>query len=165
MKKTTIRTAAMAVLALILALAMAGCQSAEPATQKDPAETVGAVMQQFMDANVDQLPALLEADEETLRQLYGIEPEWVTAYDCRISMMNVHATEFFVAHVAQGHMDDVKAAIEARQAALETSWGRYLPAQYELVKDSETVVVGDYVLYAVTEHTDSIREIFEKTVQ
>ena len=150
---------------LVLVLALVGCRSAAPAPQKDPAEVIAAVNKEFLEANKDQLPAFMELDAETLQGMYGIEPEWVTAFVCQFPMMNVHATEYFVAHVADGHMDDVKAAIEARQTALETTWGMYLPEQYELVKKSETVVSGNYVLYAVTEHMDSIKGIFEKNVK
>ena len=147
--------------AIVLALALVGCQS-EPTQQKDPAEVVAAINKEFLETNVDQLPALMELDAETLQQMYGIEPEWVTDYVCQFPMMNVHATEIFVAHVAEGHMEEVKAALAARQEALENTWELYLPDQYELVRNSVTEIRGDYVLYAVTEHADSLREIFER---
>lgn len=156
----------LAVMTIIAVLAvLTGCRSAAPADQKDPAEAVASVSKEFLEANADNLPALMELDAETLQGLYGIEPEWVTAYVCQFPMMNVHATEFFIAHVADGHMDDVKAAVEARQASLEATWEMYLPAQYELVKKSETLVSGNYILYAVTEQMDSLKGIFEKNVK
>lgn len=155
------------VIALIAAIVLCGCQP-KPDTSNtpvDPAQTVAGVMNEFLEKHQDALPAFMEVDAETLDAVYGIPSEWVDAYSCRIPMMNVHATEIFVAHAAEGHLDDVKAAIEARQKALEATWEMYLPAQYELVKSSVTEANGNYVLYAVTEHADSIKEIFNKNIQ
>lgn len=156
-------TALIAVLAVIFALA--GCQNADTTVQKNPAEVVAAIDQEFLESNADQLPAFMELDAELLKEVYGVDSEWVDAYVCRIPMMNVHATEFFVAHVKDGHMEDVQAALEARQTALETTWEMYLPEQYELVKNSATETSGSYILYAVTEHMDSIKEIFNKATK
>lgn len=144
----------------VLALALVGCQSAAPETKKDPAEVVASINKEFMEKHADQLPAFMELDAETLQGMYGIEPEWVTAFVCQFPMMNVHATEIFIAHVADGQMDNVKQAIEARKESLDATWSMYLPAQYELVQNSVTEVSGNYILFAVTEHADSIKEIF-----
>ena len=164
MKKMIKRLIAV-VTVLVLAFALVGCQSAAPAQKKDPAEVVASINKEFLEANKDQLPAFMELDAETLQGMYGIEPEWVTAYVCQFPMMNVHATEIFVAHVADGQMDNVKKAIEDRKAALDATWSRYLPEQYELVKKSETIVKDNYILFAVTEHMDSLKGIFENATK
>ena len=150
---------------LVLAFALVGCQSAAPETKKDPAEVVASINKEFLEANKDQLPAFMELDAETLQGMYGIEPEWVTAYVCQFPMMNVHATEIFIAHVADGQMDNVKKAIEDRKASLDATWSMYLPEQYELVKKSETIVKDNYILFAVTEHMDSLKSIFENATK
>ncbi len=150
-------------LVLVLALTMlAGCQKApeNSSNAADPADVVALVKDKFLSDNADNLPGFMELDDEMLKDFYGMDPEWLTAYSCNIPMMNVHATEFFVAHVKDGQMDNVKAALEARQASLDATWSMYLPAQYELVKNSVTEVSGNYILFAVTEHTDSIKTIF-----
>ncbi len=158
-------------IALIAALVMivtvlTGCQSAgNNAPKANPAEVVPGIMTEFEKANEGNLPVMMELDAETLQSVYAIDPAWLDAYVCRLPMMNVHATEFFIAHVKDGHMDDVKAAIEARQKALEESWSTYLPEQYDLVKASVNEVSGNYILFAVTEHQDSIKEIFTKAVK
>lgn len=151
------------VIALVLVFSLTACQSAAP--KKDPAEAVASVSKEFLETNKDQLPAFMELDAETLQAMYGIEPDWVDAFVCQFPMMNVHATEIFVAHVKDGQMDKVKQAIEDRKAALDATWSMYLPEQYELVKNSVTEVSGNYILFAVTEHTDSIKAIFEKAVK
>ncbi len=124
-----------------------------------------AVMTEFYTANEGNLPAFMALDDDAMRDFYGMDPAWLTEYACNIPMMNVHATEIFVAKVADGQMDNVKNAIEARKTALDATWAMYLPAQYELVKNSITVEKGGYILFAVTEYTDSIQSIFEEAIK
>jgi len=157
--------ALLCVMLAVLAL-MAGCRGTEikdPA--RNPAQTVAAIKNSFFEANADNLPALMELDDEMLRDFYGMDPAWLTAYSCNVPMMNVHATEIFVAHVKDGQMENVKAAIEARKASLDATWAMYLPAQYELVKNSITLEQDGYILFAVTELTDSIQTIFGNSVK
>ena len=151
--------------ALLLLTVLAGCQNGGNTPKADPVKAVADVAAQFLEANADQLPAFMELDAETLQGMYGIEPEWVTAYVCQFPMMNVHATEIFIAHVADGQMDNVKKAIEDRKASLDATWSMYLPEQYELVKKSETIVKDNYILFAVTEHMDSLKGIFENATK
>lgn len=152
-----------AVIALVLIFSLTACQSAVP--KKDPAEVVASVEKEFMEANADKLPALMDLDGETLEAMYGIKPDWVNAYVCKFPMMNVHATEIFIASVKDGCMEDVKKAIEARKEALDATWSMYLPAQYELVQKSETLEKDGFILFAVTEQMDSIKAIFEKATK
>lgn len=157
-------------LAAVLMLALlAGCQITinkdDGVKNPDPETAVAGVMSQFIEKHQEELPALMEVDAETLEAVYGIPADWVTAYACRIPMMNVHATEVFVAHAKPDHLEEVKAAVQARQEALEATWEMYLPEQYDLVRSSVTEVYGNYVLYAVTEHADSIRVIFNQNTR
>ena len=151
--------------ALMMLVSLAGCQQEPAAPKADPAEVVANIAKEFIETNGENLPALMELDAEMLKDVYGVDPEWVTAFDCRFPMMNVHATEIFVAHVKDGHMEDVKKAIEARKESLDMTWSMYLPAQYELVQKSETLTSGNYILFAVTEQMDSIKTIFEKSAK
>ena len=154
-------------LVLVLALTMlAGCQKAPANTNAaNPADVVASIKDKFLSDNADKLPAFMELDNEMLKDFYGMDPEWLTAYVCNVPMMNVHATEIFVAHVKDGQMDNVKAALDARKASLDAAWSMYLPAQYELVKNSVTLEKDGFILFAVTEYTDSIKTIFEKNTK
>ena len=75
-------------------------------------------------------------------------------------MMNVQATEFFVAKAAAGQVETVKAAAVKRQADLDATWSHYLPAQYELVQNYKLVVNGDYVLFVVAENAQAAVDAF-----
>ncbi len=150
---------------MVVLFALTACQSENKTPAVDPVKAVAAVKDEFYAANADNLPAFMELDAEMLKDFYGMDPEWLTAYVCNVPMMNVHATEIFVAHVKDGQMDNVKAALDARKASLDATWAMYLPAQYELVKNSVTMEKDGFILFAVTEHTDSIKSIFEKNTK
>ena len=133
----------------------------KPAEQ--PAASVADVAAD-VEAAMGELPALMELDGETLSAMYGIDPSLLDGYVCKMPMMNVHATEYFVAKVKSGNMDAVKAALAQRQSDLDDQWKQYLPAQYELVQNAKTVVSGDYVLFIVAAEADAAATAFQNAV-
>ena len=107
-----------------------------------------------------ELPDLMELDDTTLKDIYGIDPADLESYTARIPFMNVQATEFFIAKVKEGQLDAVKEAISKRQAALDEQWSQYLPDQYELVKNYKLETVGNYVLFCVCAKADDVVKLF-----
>lgn len=93
----------------------------------------------------------MDVDADTLSALYGIDTADLEDYICKMPMMSVQATEFFIAKVKDGKLDAVKAALEQRQKDLEEQWSQYLPAQLELVQNYKLVSNGNYILFAVSE--------------
>ena len=87
------------------------------------------------------------------------------SYVAKVPMINVKATEFFIAKVKDGKMDTVKEGIAKRQADLDEQWSMYLPDQLELVQNYKLVDSGDYVMFAVTEYADDIVKAFEDAVK
>jgi hypothetical protein len=110
-----------------------------------------------------ELPAFMDMDADILSALYGIDESDLVEYVGKIPMMNVQATEFFIAKVQSGKMDAVKAGIAQRQADLVTQWESYLPEQLELVKNYKLVTSGDYILFAVSETADQAVTIFTES--
>lgn len=108
----------------------------------------------------NELPFLEQLDDETLSAVYGIDAADLESYVAKIPVMNVHATEFFIAKVKDGKLDTVTEALTQRQANLLVQWERYLPEQYELVENYKLQVNGDYVLFCVSEHADKVLELF-----
>ena len=112
-----------------------------------------------MEENLE-LPAMMEMDDDALDFLYGINADDLESYVARVPMMNVHATEFFLAKVKDGKLDTVKKALEDRQANLEQQWSMYLPDQYALVKNAQLVVNGNYLFFCIAEDADSVVKLF-----
>lgn len=108
-----------------------------------------------------ELPSMMELDDTTLKDVYGIDAADLESYVARIPLMNVHATEFFIAKVKDGKMDSVKEAIAKRQADLVTVWEQYLPEQYELVQNYKLETEGNYVLFCVSAQADEVVGLFQ----
>ena len=95
--------------------------------------------------------------QETIDYMVGKAETWEPSVSIMGVEMPLPISEDFMSH-----MEDVKAALKARQESLDATWSMYLPEQYELVKNSQTIEKKGFILYAVTEHMDSIKGIFEK---
>lgn len=112
-----------------------------------------------------ELPDFMDLDDGLLSDLYGIDAADLDSYAAKVPMINVKATEFFIAKVKSGKMDAVKAGIAKRQADLDEQWSMYLPDQLELVQNYKLAESGDYVLFAICEDADDVVKAFEDCVK
>lgn len=170
-------------LAGALTLSLAACSPKEP----DPSETPDAIPTESVEPapTPDQgpptphgkvtsarqaiedsmeLPSLQDLDDDLLSSLYYLDAALLDGYITKIPLMNVHATEFFIAKVKEGNMDAVKEAVAKRQADMEAQWSQYLPEQLELVKNYKLVESGDYLLFCVCADTEAAVTAFEGAV-
>lgn len=107
-----------------------------------------------------ELPSFEDMDGEILSALYGIDSANLVRYIGKVPLMNVQATEIFIAQVKDGSMDAVKAGIAKRQADLLDQWSTYLPEQLKLVENYKLVTNGNYVLFAISHEAERMVEIF-----
>ena len=107
-----------------------------------------------------EMPAMMPLTDDDLNNLYGIDPADLESYVASVPMMNVHATEFFIAKVKDGKMDTVKSALQSRQAALDTQWSQYLPDQYALVQNYKLTTRGSYIIFAVSQYAEQAEKLF-----
>ena len=133
----------------------AGVQRAHRQAQGD---AVQAVWDRI--ASEIELPSFGDMDSEILSALYGIDSANLVSYIGKIPLMNVQATEVFIAQVKEGSMDAVKSGIEKRQADLVEQWSTYLPEQLELVQNYKLVTNGNYVLFAISYEAAQMETIF-----
>ena len=108
--------------------------------------------------------AFIEITDDDLATFYGIDAADLDGYLARVPMMNVSATEFFIAKVKDGKMDAVKAALESRQANLDTQWSTYLPDQHELVKNYKLTVSGNYIFFAISRFAEQAEGLFNDAI-
>lgn len=138
--------------------------SQTPAPKPTPAPTPtpqsNVVQSVWNEISALDIPSLSDVDADTFSALYGIDTGDLTKFVCKMPMMNVQATEFFIAEVKEGKMDAVKAGVEARQADLEEQWSQYLPEQLELVQNYKLVTNGNYILFAISSQADKAVELF-----
>ena len=108
--------------------------------------------------------AFIEVTDDDLANIYGIAAADLDGYLARVPMMNVSATEFFIAKVKEGKMDTVKAALEARQANLDAQWATYLPDQYELVQNYKLTTNGSYIFFGISKFAGQAEGLFNDAI-
>lgn len=132
---------------------------AAPSATPAPAPEVSPVQSVWNDIynglHPEARDSFMDLDDETLLAVYGISTGDLESYLCKVPLMNVKATEYFIAEVKDGKMDAVKACVQSRQASLDEQWRQYLPDQYELVKNYKLVTNGNYILFVVSEDADA----------
>ena len=106
------------------------------------------------------MPMMTTVNDALLSSIYGINASDLVEYVCKMPAMNTTATEFFIGEVKDGKMDTVKAALEARQDALDEEWSKYLPEQYELVQNYQLVTSGNYVIFVISDQADEAVSAF-----
>ena len=137
--------------------------SEPPAESEQPSESESVCTEIYNSIAAQlsgSLPSFMACGDSDLSGLYGIDASILNDYSLNIPLMVVHASEIFIAEVADGNMDAVKAGIEARKQALLDSWSQYLPEQYELVQNAKIVENGSYIIFVVAEDPDAVVEIF-----
>ena len=148
-------------------------ESSEPAESAEPVESsspddseskCAAIFNSITTQLGDDLPSLMSCGDTELQALYGIDPSLLVDYSLNVPFMNVQATEIFIAEVAEGSMEAVRDGIESRKQNLLDAWSTYLPDQYALVENSQTAIVGNYIIYVVAEDVDSIISIFSSAL-
>lgn len=136
-------------------------------TETPPAESAGAAAELSAEdvwnavSAGRELPDFMDLDDGLLSDLYGIDAGDLDSFVAKVPMINVKATEFFIAKVKSGKMDAVKDGIAKRQADLDEQWSMYLPDQLELVQNYKLVESGDYVMFAICEDADDVVKAFE----
>ena len=145
--------------ALLLAL-LCACGSTG---DKNPDIDLNALWDKI--AALGEMPGFMDTPEEMLSgDGFGIDPADLEAYISKTPMMNVQATEFFIAKVKDGKMDTVKAALESRQASLDAQWATYLPDQHDLVKNYKLTTNGSYIFFAISEYAEQAEKLFNDTI-
>ena len=102
--------------------------------------------------------ATMDITTEELGSLYGINTENVEKVVGKMPMMNVQASMYLIIQAKEGTVDTVKAELDAYATQYEEQWSRYLPEQYELVKNRKTGVVGNTVYLIIAENAETLEQ-------
>lgn len=129
--------------------------------EKKPETIWNAVYEEYGDT----FPVTESVPAERLKELTGIDPEKLDSFVFQFPMMNVSASEFFIAECKEGQLETVREEVEAHQAALAEQWKQYLPEQMELVENYVLETADDYIFFAVAENAEGaaakFKEFFE----
>ena len=105
--------------------------------------------------------ATMDIDESILVDVFQVDDAHVKNHIGKFPMMNVHASMYLIIEVNDGKAEDVKENLEVYAKAYEATWERYLPEQYELVKDRKLGIQGNYVYLIIAESADEIEALLK----
>lgn len=98
----------------------------------------------------DEASAKFLIDKSKIKNIIGREP-----------IVHTKSGMYVVIQTDLDNIQDVKLALESYGSEYEEQWKTYLPDQYELVKNREIGVKGDYVYMIVSESTEKILELIK----
>lgn len=154
--KTLLLEIARWAVALAAAVSLMVMFRADPISDTDP-----AAVREATTARMD-LTHMLEADNQMIRRLYGLD---IDAYDACIlyyPATNMGAEELLIVRLASpDQAQTVQTAIEARLQTQKNTFDGYGVEQYDLLTNHAVVEVrGNYVLFVVGETADQVRQAF-----
>lgn len=98
----------------------------------------------------DEASAKFLIDKSKIKNIIGREP-----------IVHTKSGMYVVIQTDSDNIQDVKLALESYGREYEEQWKTYLPDQYELVKNREIGVKGDYVYMIVSESPEKILELIK----
>jgi len=114
------------------------------------------VSTKIVDNSVFKEMATMDIDKETAVSLMELEEGQVEEVVGKVPMMNVHASMFVIIKANDGKVDEVLQKVENYATNYEAQWERYLPEQYEIVKNREVGKIGSYVYMIVAENASEL---------
>lgn len=98
----------------------------------------------------DEASAKFLIDKSKIKNIIGREP-----------IVHTKSGMYVIIETDLDNIQDVKLALESYGSEYEEQWKTYLPDQYELVKNREIGVKGDYVYMIVSESPEKILELIK----
>ncbi len=88
-------------------------------------------------------------DETTLKDTFGIEPEWVEEYYGEYAAANTSADHLLAFKVKESHIEDVKKALEARREAIVQGFEESLVSELDKARNATIVEKGNYIFFVI----------------
>ncbi len=88
-------------------------------------------------------------DETTLKDTFGIDPSWVEEYYGEYAAANTSADHLLAFKVKDGHMEDVRKALEARREAIIQGFEESLVAELDKARNATIVEKGNYLFFVI----------------
>lgn len=105
---------------------------------------------------------LLEGDNMTVKQLYGLDPANYEGVKLLYPTTNMGAEELLLIKLKEAAQEkDVLDAIDARIAVQKNSFDGYGIEQMGLLEKCLVLSKGNYVIFSVAENNDEIKQVFQ----
>jgi len=108
----------------------------------------------------DQM-STMPIDKEVAKSVYEIDEAQIEEIIGAMPMMNVHASMYVVIKATDGNVENVKAKLETYGQSYEQQWERYLPEQYDLVKNRKIGTKGNYAYMIVAKNAEEVEALIK----
>ena len=102
---------------------------------------------------------MLDIDSYILNSLYEVPEEQYEEAVGKMPMLNVQSSMYLVIKAKEDTVDEVKEKVESYAQKQEDAWSKYLPEQYELVKNRKQGVVGNYIYLIIGENAEEVEKL------
>ena len=103
-------------------------------------------------------------NSEKLEKLYGINPEELEEFLLYIPKTNIEANEIGIFKVKDTkNIDNIKEKVENRIKMQADIFKDYLPEEYYLIEKHVLKTKDNYILFIISEETETIEEIFDES--
>ena len=113
-------------------------------------------LQLIYDEVADDLPLLMEVNEEIIEEVYDLEVDDIKQFVIYRPISNVEADEFILIQAHEEKLDDIKEELDVYFQMMEEYWKQYLPKQYEKIVNRKELIIDDYYCVVVNEHAQDI---------
>lgn len=134
--------------------------------KENPSDTMGDMVDDMMSSDKLKADATLEdiimdlgtelgitmptkLDDANLKDVFGIQPEWIEEYYGEYSAANTSADHLLAFKVKKGHINDVKKALEERRTAITTGFEQSLLEELEKARNATIVEKGNYLFFVI----------------
>lgn len=139
-----------------------GCMKTNEASSKNPSvNEIDDKIKQSVD-----ISSLEKADGEKLQKLYGISPDDIDEFLLYIASTNIKADEIAVFKVKdEKDLENIKNKIEKRVEEQSEDFKDYLPIEYDLLENHIVKCKGRYILFVVSDKSESVLNAFEESLK
>lgn len=88
-------------------------------------------------------------DDASLKETFGIEPEWIEEYYGEFSAANTSADHLLAFKVREKHMEDVRNALESRRDAIVKGFEASLTEEMDKARNATIVEKGPYLFFVI----------------
>lgn len=147
------------VVATMMTMSLVACGGAETtATEVNVTE----LMTSFQETQVEgESVATMALDADMIEGMYGITSDMYVAIEARTPMMSAQCDEYLFIEAADGQVDAIVEALEARQAYLVNPMNMGYPEHIEYANNYSLEVFADkYIVFAIGMSAEAVTEHF-----
>ena len=113
--------------------------------------------------NIDEFDyaKMQDIDKDFATSTFLIDSNKIQDIIGKSPIINTKSSMYVIIKADDSNLQEIKMALESYGEEYETQWSTYLPDQYELVKNREIGIKGNYVYMIISENPAKIIELIK----